>query len=115
MKKLKKLGETFRGARGTYLVTKGHIDKYDLFLNENYLQKKDDGDLYYSFMFIQAFQFKKDAFKRVEELETEYIHSEEFVESQVASGLMTEEEARDLRKPKKVSWFEGYETSKENL
>ena len=108
MKNLTKLGETFRGARGSYLVTKGHIDKYELYLNENYLQKKDDGHLYYSFMFIQAFQFKKDAFKRVEELETEYIHSEEFVESQVASGLMTEEEARELIKPKKVTWADGY-------
>ena len=110
MKKLTKLGETFRGARGTYLVTKGHIDKYELYLNESPMPyfKKDDGQLYCSFMFIQAFQFKKDAFKRVEELETEYIHSEEFVESQVASGLMSEEEARERIKPKKVTWMEGY-------
>ena len=108
MKKLTKLGETFRGAKGTYLVTKGHIDKYELHLNENYLQKKDNGQLYCSFMFIQAFQFKKDAFKRIEEIEAEYIRSEEFIESQVASGLMSEEEAREYIKPKKVTWAVGY-------
>ena len=47
MIKLSKLGETFRGAKGTYLITKGHIDKYELYLNEDHLQKNDDGELHF--------------------------------------------------------------------
>jgi hypothetical protein len=94
MKKITKVGETFRGAKGTYLINKGHIDKYELYLNEDYLQKNDDGELHFTFKFIQAFQFKKDLLKRIEEIEMEYIMSEEFLKSQVASGLMTEEEAQ---------------------
>ena len=89
MKKITKVGETFRGAKGTYLINKGHIDKYELYLNEDYLQKNDDGELHFTFKFIQAFQFKKDLLKRIEEIEMEYIMSEEFLKSQVASGLMT--------------------------
>ena len=103
MKKLSKLGETFRGAKGTYLVTKGHIDKYELYLNESpmpYFIKKnlgattDDGDLFCTFKFIQAFQFKKDLMKRIEEIEFEYINSEEHLLSQLESGLMTKEEVQ---------------------
>ena len=92
MKKLTKLGETYRGAKGTYLISKGHIDKYELFINENYLQKQDNGVLHCTFKFIQAFQFKKDALKRIEEIEWEYIHSEEHLQSQLEYGLITKEE-----------------------
>tara|TARA_R100001443_G_scaffold67464_1_gene76253 strand:- start:2087 stop:2410 length:324 start_codon:yes stop_codon:yes gene_type:complete len=92
MKKLIKLGETFRGSKGTYLISKGHIDKYELFINENYLQKQDSGDLHCTFNFIQAFQFKKDALKMIEEIEWEYIHSEEHLQEQLAYGLINKEE-----------------------
>ena len=92
MIKLSKLGETFRGAKGTYLITKGHIDKYELYLNEDHLQKNDDGELHFTFKFIQAFQFKKDLIKRIEEIEFEYINSEEHLLSQLEYGLMTKEE-----------------------
>ena len=92
MIKLSKLGETFRGAKGTYLITKGHIDKYELYLNEDHLQKNDDGELHFTFKFLQAFQFKKDLIKRIEEIEFEYINSEEHLLSQLEYGLMTKEE-----------------------
>ena len=92
MIKIKKLGETFRGAKGTYLVTKGHIDKYELYLNKDFLKKNDDGDLLCTFKFLEAFQFKKDLIKRIEEIEFEYINSEEHLLSQLEYGLMTKEE-----------------------
>ena len=87
MIKIKKLGETFRGAKGTYLVTKGHIDKYELYLNKDFLKKNDDGDLLCTFKFLEAFQFKKDLIKRIEEIEFEYINSEEHLLSQLEYGL----------------------------
>ncbi len=92
MKNLTKVGETFRGAKGTYLVTKGHIDKYELYLNKDFLKKNDDGDLLCTFKFLQAFQFKKDLIKRIKEIEFEYINSEEHLLSQLEYGLMTKEE-----------------------
>jgi hypothetical protein len=73
MKNLTKVGETFKGAKGTYLINKGHIDKYELYLNEDYLQKNDNGELHFTFKFIQAFQFKKDLLKKIEEIEIEYL------------------------------------------
>jgi len=95
---LRKKGETYNGAKGDYLITKGHIDKYELYINEDYLQKQEDGNLHLIFKFIQAFQFKKDAFKRIEEIEWEYIHSEEHAKSQLESGLMTLEQYNSIFK-----------------
>ena len=92
MKKLTKLGETFRGAKGTYLLEKGHINKYELYLNEDWLQKNDDGEIHFTFKFIQAFQFKKDALKRLSEIETEYLNSEEHLSYLLEMGLIPKEE-----------------------
>tara|TARA_R100001163_G_C4891789_1_gene84433 strand:- start:146 stop:466 length:321 start_codon:yes stop_codon:yes gene_type:complete len=92
MKKLTKLGETFRGAKGTYLLTKGHIDKYVLYLNEDYLQKNDEGEIHFTFKFIQAFQFKKDALKRMAEIEMEYLDSGENLAYLLNTGLISQEE-----------------------
>jgi hypothetical protein len=92
MKKLTKVGETFRGAKGTYLLTKGHINKYELYLNEDWLQKNDDGEIHFTFKFIQAFQFKKDALKRLSEIETAYLSSGEHQAYLLNSGLISQEE-----------------------
>jgi hypothetical protein len=92
MKKLTKVGETFRGAKGTYLLTKGHINKYELYLNEDWLQKNDDGEIHFTFKFIQAFQFKKDALKRLSEIEMEYLNSEEHLSYLHEMGVIPKEE-----------------------
>lgn len=92
MKKLTKVGETFKGAKGTYLINKGHIDKYELYLNEDYLQKNDDGELHFTFKFIQAFQFKKDLLKKIEEIEIEYLDSGENLAYLLNTGLISQEE-----------------------
>lgn len=92
MKNLTKVGETFRGAKGTYLINKGHIDKYELYLNEDYLQKNDDGELHFTFKFIQAFQFKKDLLKKIEEIEIEYLDSGENLAYLLNTGLISQEE-----------------------
>jgi hypothetical protein len=92
MKKITKVGETFKGAKGTYLINKGHIDKYELYLNEDYLQKNDDGELHFTFKFIQAFQFKKDLLKKIEEIEIEYLDSGENLAYLLNTGLISQEE-----------------------
>jgi len=92
MKKITKVGETFRGAKGTYLINKGHIDKYELYLNEDYLQKNDDGELHFTFKFIQAFQFKKDLLKKIKEIEIEYLDSGENLAYLLNTGLISQEE-----------------------
>jgi len=92
MKNLTKVGETFKGAKGTYLINKGHIDKYELYLNEDYLQKNDNGELHFTFKFIQAFQFKKDLLKKIEEIEIEYLDSGENLAYLLNTGLISQEE-----------------------
>ncbi len=96
MIKLSKLGETFRGAKGTYLITKGHIDKYELYLNEDHLQKNDDGELHFTFKFIQAFQFKKDLIREIKVIEKDFTTSEEYIRNLISSGLMTKEEGEGM-------------------
>jgi hypothetical protein len=92
MKNLTKVGETFRGAKGVYLINKGHIDKYELYFNEDYLQKNDDGEIHFTFKFIQAFQFKKDLLKKIEEIEIEYLDSGENLAYLLNTGLISQEE-----------------------
>jgi hypothetical protein len=92
MKNLTKVGETFKGAKGTYLINKGHIDKYELYLNEDYLQKNNDGELHFTFKFIQAFQFKKDLLKKIKEIEIEYLDSGENLAYLLNTGLISQEE-----------------------
>ena len=95
MKKLKTTGVQLRGAKGDYIISKGTIDKYELFINKNYYRKLDNGDLTISFVFVQAFQFQKDAYKKIDEIEWEYIHSEEHIHGLISSGLMTKEEGAE--------------------
>ena len=95
MKKLKTTGVQLRGAKGDYIIRKGTIDKYELFINKNYYRKLDNGDLTISFVFVQAFQFQKDAYKKIDEIEWEYIHSEEYIHGLISSGLMTKEEGAE--------------------
>jgi|TARA_R100000030_G_scaffold35558_1_gene26504 hypothetical protein len=92
MKNLTKVGETLQGAKGTYLINKGHIEKYELYLNEDYLQKNDDGELHFTFKFIQAFQFKKDLLKKIKEIEIEYLDTGESLAYLLNTGLISQEE-----------------------
>ena len=104
MKNLTKVGETFRGAKGIYLINKGHINKYELYLNEDYIQKKDNGELHFNFKFIQAFQFKKDLIKEIKVIEKDFTTSEEYIRDLISSGLMTKEEGEGMIQSYKARW-----------
>ena len=97
MRKLRKKGEVFVGAEGTYLITSnGHFrEKYELLLADEYYQTKEDGRICLEFRLLNSYQFKAEAIEVMEKRESAYQNSERHLTDLLQSGLITYEEFKE--------------------
>jgi hypothetical protein len=86
---MKKIGEIYKGRSGNYLVYK--IDRYLSSLKYSVYHTANDTELF-GLRRLKNFYFKKEALDFVQHEEGKYLSLESYLQSQVNSGLLTENE-----------------------